>query len=384
MKKIVCATNMPFAQEAFETLGHVRILEGRRICRTDLADTEILAIRSTTKVDRELLEGTGVRFVGTATIGTDHLDISWLEQAGIRWCYAPGCNANSVSEYVTAALLVLARRFNWRLDQMTLGVVGVGHVGSRVVQKAQALGLRVLQNDPPRQRATGDPTFVSLQRLQEEADILTLHVPLTKEGPDPTWHMVNAAFFDRLARPITLINAARGAVVDTEALKRAIRSGRVRHAILDTWEGEPLVDLDLLAAVDLGTPHIAGYSFEGKVMGTVMVYEEACRFLGVLPAWRHEPHMPSPKISEWTVDAAGRREEECLEEAVRSVYDIEADDRRFRAMAAIPDPGGRATFFDRLRREYPERREFPSLRVILRNGSPRLAACFSALGFRRS
>ena len=382
MRSIVCATNMPFAEEAFSTLGPVRILEGRRIRREDLLDTEILAVRSTTRVDRALLEGTPVRFVGTATIGTDHLDIPWLEKAGIYWCYAPGCNANSVSEYITAALLVLARRYGWALEQMTLGVVGVGRVGSRVVEKARALGLRVLLNDPPRQRETGDPGFVPLRRLQEEADLITFHVPLTKEGPDATWHMADESFFQGLARPTVLLNAARGPVVATEALKQAIREGRIRHVVLDTWEGEPLFDLELMAATDLATPHIAGHSFEGKVMGTVMVYQEACRFLGVPPAWRHEPHMPPPPVPRLVIEAGGRRDEEVLADAVLAVYDIEADDRRFRSLAVESDPARRAALFDRQRNEYPMRREFPATVLEVRHASPRLLEKLAALGFR--
>jgi len=382
MRSIVCATNMPFAEEAFGTLGHVRVLEGRRIRREDLLDAEILAVRSTTRVDRTLLEGTPVRFVGTATIGTDHLDIPWLEKAGIHWCYAAGCNANSVSEYITAALLVLARRYGWTLEQMTLGVVGVGRVGSCVVEKARALGLRVLLNDPPRQRETGDPVFVSLRQLQEEADIITFHVPLTKEGPDATWHMADESFFRKLVRPRVLINAARGPVVATEALKQAIRDGRVRHVVLDTWEGEPFVDLELMTEADLATPHIAGHSFEGKVMGTVMVYEQACRFFGVPTAWRHEPLMPPPSVPCLVIEAGGRRDEEILAEAVLAVYDIEADDRRFRSLAEESDPARRAALFDRQRNEYPMRREFPATVLEVRHASPRLLEKLAALGFR--
>jgi len=382
MRSIVCATNMPFAEEAFSTLGQVRILEGRRIRREDLLDTEILAVRSTTRVDRALLEGTPVRFVGTATIGTDHLDIPWLEKAGLYWCYAPGCNANSVSEYITAALLVLARRHGWVLEQMTLGVVGVGRVGSRVVEKARALGLRVLLNDPPRQRATGDPAFVPLRRLQEEADLITFHVPLTKEGPDATWHMADESFFQGLTRPVVLLNAARGPVVATEALKQAIRKGRIRHVVLDTWEGEPNFDLELMAAADLATPHIAGHSFEGKVMGTVMVYQEACRFLGIPPAWRHEPHMPPSPVPRLVIEAGGRRDEEVLADAVLAVYDIEADDRRFRSLTEESDPARRAALFDRQRNEYPMRREFPATVLEVRHASPRLLEKLAALGFR--
>jgi erythronate-4-phosphate dehydrogenase len=355
-------------------------------------DADILAVRSTTAVNAGLLDGSRVRFVGTATIGTDHLDLDYLERAGIRWCHAPGCNANSVSEYIVACLLCLGRRHGFGLEGKTIGVVGVGNVGSRVVQKARALGLRVLQNDPPRERA-GDREresgvghlepgpFVSLDRILAEADIITLHVPLTREGPDATTHLADAAFFRGARRGVIFIDAARGAIVDSDALLRAMDDGAVAHAVLDTWEHEPQYRRDMLDRVDLGTPHIAGHSFEGKVNGTVMVYREACRFLHVPPTWSPESLLPAPLVPEIALDAGGRAEEEALETIVRRVYDVEADDRLFRA-GSVPDDRQRAEIFDRLRREYPVRREFPFTRVTMRNAAPSLVRKVTGLGFR--
>ena len=177
--KILCATSMPYALEAFRTLGETTIVEGRDISPAHLKDVEVLALRSTTRVDEKLLAGSRVRFVGTATIGIDHMDIRYLEKAGIAWCYAAGCNANSVSEYLASALLCLARRHQFRLEGKTIGVVGVGNVGSRVVGKANALGLRVLPNDPPKQLQTADASFQPLERLLAESDILTMHISAT-------------------------------------------------------------------------------------------------------------------------------------------------------------------------------------------------------------
>lgn len=403
--KIICATNMPFAMEAFSTLGDVRIMEGRDIAAGDVKDVEILALRSTTKVDGGLLEGSKVRFVGTATIGTDHLDLGYFDQAGIRWCFAPGCNANSVSEYVTAALLTLGERHGITLEGKTIGVVGVGNVGSRVVAKARALGMRVLMNDPPRERAEVrsqkaesripesteikangktsidvDP-FVSLDQVLAEADVITMHVPLTKEGADKTWHLADEGFFTKAKKGLIFLNAARGPVVDSGALVRAMESGQVSHAVLDTWEGEPAYRPELLAKVDVGTPHIAGHSFEGKVMGTVMVYREACRFLGVPATWSHEPLMPPALVPVLEVDAAGRSDEAVLREVVKRLYDIEADDRRFRE-TAVADDKVRAKAFDRLRKDYPERREFHYTTVRVRNVRPQLQAKLEGLGFK--
>jgi erythronate-4-phosphate dehydrogenase len=393
--RIICATNMPFAEEAFSTLGQVRVMEGRDISPADVRDTDILALRSTTKVDRALLEGSRVRFVGTATIGTDHLDLDYFERAGIRWCFAPGCNANSVSEYVTAALLCLGERHGLTLEGLTLGVIGVGNVGSRVVRKARALGMRVLMNDPPRERAEKNGEagsgrgelepgpFVPLDRILAEADVITVHVPLSKDGPDRTVHLADAAFFGKARKGCLFLNAARGAVVETGALLEALASGQVGHVVLDTWEGEPRYRTDMLARSDLGTPHIAGHSFEGKVMGTVMVYREACRFLGVEPSWSHEPLMPAPLVPQIRVEAGGRPDEAVLRGIVRRLYDIEADDRRLRE-TAVQDAEQRAKHFDRLRRDYPERREFQYTTILSPDASTSLRRKLGALGFSNS
>lgn len=377
---------MPYAEEAFGTLGETRVLDGRGIAAADVRDADILAVRSTTRVGRALLEGSRVRFVGTATIGTDHMDTAYLEDNGIAWCHAPGCNANSVSEYFAAALLRLSRQQGVSLQDKTVGVVGIGNVGRRIVEKAQALGLRVFPHDPPRERREGSrpdrgvPPFVSLDRLLAESDIITLHVPLTREGADPTFHLADAAFFDRAGKGVVFVNSARGAVVETQALLAALADGRVAHAVVDTWEGEPAYNPVLLERTALGTPHIAGHSFEGKVMGTVMVYRAACGFLGVEPGWTAEALLPPPLVPELDVDAAGRSDEAVLWEIVRAVYDIEADDASLRA-TSHGAPQDRADAFDRLRRNYPVRREFRFTKVLARNATDALQAKIRALGF---
>ncbi len=382
--KIVCATNMPFAEESFRTLGETTIVEGRGIRAEQVRDAEVLAVRSTTKINRALLEGSRVRFVGTATIGTDHMDIPWLEERGIRWCFAPGCNANSVSEYLSTALLTLAHRHGLALAGKTIGVVGIGNVGRRVVRKMEALGLRVLQNDPPREEAEGAAaglSFVSLDTILSEADVVTLHVPLTKGGRHPTAGMADADFFRRLKPGCIFVNAARGGLMSTRALLDAMDRGVVRHAVIDTWEGEPAFSRELLDRVDIGTPHIAGHSFEGKVNGTVMVYEAACRFLNAVPSWSVEGALPPPPVPALTVDAAGRRDDDLLWELAHQVYDIEGDDLRLRAGNA-PDDALRAKHFDRLRESYPMRREFPYTRVTVTGASTSLRRTIADLGFR--
>ena len=375
--KTVCVRNMPLAEEAFSTLGDTAVYEGRSLSPDDVRDADILAVRSTRKIDEELLKGSNVRFVGTATIGIDHLDTDYLEQNCIHWCFAPGCNANSVSEYLTAALLCISNKHGFTLRGKTLGVIGVGNVGRRVVAKAEALGLRVLQNDPPRERAeTPTDAFVSLDTLLAESDIVTTHVPMTRTGQDATFHLADEDFFSKLKPGAIFINAARGAVAKTEALLDAINRKHLSHVVLDTWEGEPDFNTELLDAVDIGTPHIAGHSFEGKVMGTVMVYREACRFLGIEPTWTPDKLLPSPLVPTLTVDAKGRGEETVLWEIVSQVYDIKSDDTRMRM--TTPD---RRIHFDAQRKNYPMRREFRFTEVTLNNGSARLAETLKKLGF---
>ena len=379
--KIVCDNNMPYAAEAFGTLGEVVLREGRAISAADVRDAELLITRSTTRVTRELVAGSRLRFYGSAVIGTDHIDIPYLEQAGIPWSAAPGCNAESVSNYLTAALLYLGGKHGFRLEGKTLGVIGVGNVGRRVVAKAHALGLRVVACDPPRRRDAADAdarAFVDLPELLAAADIITCHVPLTRAGADRTFHLLDRAAFARMRPGVVFVNAARGEVIETDALLEVLGS-RVAHAVIDTWEGEPGYRPDLLARADIVSPHIAGHSYEGKVNGTLMVYEKACRVLGVAPVF--QPQLPPPPVPEWGADAAGRADEDVLREAVLAVYDIMGDDQRLRASCG-PDAAARARAFDRQRKEYPMRREFAATTVQVRRASEGLLQKFRALGFR--
>jgi len=376
--RVVADENIPFAREAFSTIGHVDLVPGRSLTAEMVRDCDVLCCRSVTRVGPDLLEGSRVRFVGTATIGVDHVDLDYLRRRGIAFASAPGSNANSVAEYVVAALLVLARRHDLRLEGRSIGVVGVGNVGSRVVRKAEALGMRTLLNDPPLARQTGEPRFLPLEAIFE-ADFVTLHVPLTREGPDPTWHMADAGFFARMRPEAFFINTSRGAVADTEALKQALRRRGLAGAVLDVWEGEPEIDAALLDMAEIATPHIAGYSFDGKVRATEMIYQAACRALGIEPTWRAAPLMPQPQHPRLVLDCSGLDEEDVLREAVLTVYDIEADDRALRCGPS--DPAARGAFFDHLRKTYPQRREFHNTTVVLRGGSPSLAAKFKGLGF---
>jgi len=344
--------NIPCGREAFSRLGTVRSCAGREITAETLKECELLFVRSVTRVNSELLEGTAVRFVATATSGSDHIDKEYLAGAGIGFSDAIGCNANSVAEYVVSALMMLSRRDGFELAGKTIGVIGVGHVGKLVVQKARILGMQVLQNDPPRQRAEPDFNGVSLEEALQ-ADIISVHVPLTKDGEDPTWHLLNKDRLASLRSETILLQPSRGAVVDTKGLKELLQAGTKLTTVLDVWEGEPNIDRELLSLVDVGTPHIAGYSWISKIRGTWIVYEAACRFFGVEADWQ-PPIMPEG-VHTPERDLSGSGDQ--VYDAVTGIYTILEDDARLRAFSG-QDGKTMGQYFDTLRKTYPVRLEF--------------------------
>jgi len=373
---VLADANIPYAEEAFSTLGAVRTRPGRAITPEALRDVDLLIVRSITTVDARLLGGTSVRFVGTCTIGEDHIDKAYLASRGIGFASAPGCNANSVAEYIVAALLALADRHSFALEGKSLGIVGVGNVGGRVLLKAEPLGLRCVLNDPPLLEQSGNPKYRPIEEILD-CDIVTLHVPLEKGGAHPTWHLADERFLRRMKPGAHFLNTARGAVCDNRALKAALEGGHLRGAVLDVWEGEPAVDVELLEMVDIATPHIAGYSFDGKVNGTLQVYEAACRCLGLQPAWEPAPLLPEPDVPELTVYSD---EPDALPRAVRAVYDVMRDDAAMRDMLALPAEAQPA-HFDRLRKEYPRRREFQNTRVAVTPPDEGLEGKLQRIGF---
>lgn len=353
--------NIPYGREAFSTLGEVLTVPGRELRPETVRGAEVLCVRSVSKVSPELLEGSGVRFVGTATIGTDHVDLEYLKARGIGFASAPGSNARSVAEYLTAALLHVFAARGARLRGAVLGIVGVGNVGSRVAEKARALGMKVLLNDPPRAEREGGAGFTELAELLPAADVVTVHVPLEHGGRHPTFHLAGEKFLESLKPGALFVNTSRGAVHDTAALLRAL-DNRLGGAVLDVWEDEPLIDKTLAGRVLLSTPHIAGYSFDGKVAGTRMIFEAACRFLGRPPTWPRSIRLPEPAVplvEECVTDENGavRSTEDLLRSAAAKVYDIRADDAALRETLRSAD-GERGPAFDRLRKNYRVRREF--------------------------
>lgn len=354
--KIVVDKNNPCVEQAFSQFGDVQALRTTEITRESVHDAEILIVRSETKVNKALLDGSAVRFVGSATIGTDHVDLDYLTSTSRRFVSAPGSNANSVAEYVVAALLTLSIKRSEPLREMSIGVIGVGNVGSKVVRAASALGMTVLQNDPPRERANGGSQFLPLDELRE-CDILTIHVPLTMVGEDKTFHLLSEEQFAKMKEGIVIINTSRGSVVDGEALKQALRVGRCSGAVLDVWENEPAIDSGLLEKVDIGTPHIAGYSYDGKVAAVKQLYDAACGHFGRQPNWNSETVPVQHFYPIVILEQNGGTVEQRIHEIVHRWYDIAQDDRRLRRITSFPN-SGQKIYFRQLRSEYGVRREF--------------------------
>ena len=362
----------------FEFLGTVRSRPGRRIHRRDLLDADALIVRSLTRVDADLLEGTSVRFVGTATSGTDHVDRAYLARRGIEFADAAGCNASAVAEYVVAALLEISGRRAFNLGGKTLGIVGVGRIGSRVRRFAEALGLDALVCDPPLQRR-GDRGFVSFDELAGRSDIVTLHVPLTVEGHDATVGMVDDRWLARVRPGTVFVNTSRGEVVDEPALAGAIDDGRIRGAVLDVWCNEPRVDPVLVDRVEIATPHIAGYSVESAQRAASMMRESLAEWSGARPPASDAGSTPGDAgIAEIVVESTGRLEKDA-HKVVSAACDLAIVDRSFRAGVADRFDAGA---YDALRAACLARREFSRYRVRCGGCDPGVRNVLSELGFR--
>ncbi len=355
MVKILVDENMPYARELFSRTGEVVAVPGRPLPEAQLADADGLMVRSVTQVNAALLQDKPVKFVGTATAGTDHIDEDWLEQAGIAFSAAPGCNAIAVVEYVFSALLLLAERDGFQLRDRTVGIVGVGNVGGRLQKRLEAWGVKTLLCDPPRADRGDKEDFHSLDALVEQADILTFHTPLFKSGPYKSWHLADAARLMALKPNTILINACRGPVVDNAALLEVLNMRPDLSVVLDVWEPEPDLSLALLDKVDIATAHIAGYTLEGKARGTTQVFEAWCDFIGQPQQVPLSSLLPTPEFSQISLN--GPLDQPTLKRLVHLVYDVRRDDAPLRKVAAKPGE------FDRLRKQYEERREWSSLQV---------------------
>lgn len=376
--KIIADENIPCVEQAFASLGEVTLLPGRGMQPEHVRDADILLVRSVTAVDAALLEHSTVRFVGSATIGFDHVDRAYLQQRGIGFATAPGCNATSAAEYVVSALLVLAERKNFDLAGKSVGIIGCGNVGSRVRERLSALGMRCVVNDPPLQAQGGHDDFVSLDEALQ-ADVITVHVPYTRDGAYPTHHLVDAAVLRKLQPGALFINTSRGAVTDNRALDTLLAERDDLSVVLDVWEGEPAINMSLLQRVDLGTPHIAGYSLDGKLRGTEMICRSACDWFGLPGRWRAADYLPAGSVVECN-EPGGASVIAMLRAAVFSTYDIRADDVRLRTMLSLP-AGEQSTYFDQLRKEYPVRREFSTTSVLVDDADSECEPILRGLGF---
>jgi erythronate-4-phosphate dehydrogenase len=371
--KIIADDKIPFLKGVLEPFAEVDYIAGSEISPKHVKEADALLIRTRTRCDGILLDGSRVKFIGTATIGYDHVDTIYCDKHEITWKNAPGCNASSVNQYVSSALVYLSRKFDFRLRNRVLGVVGVGNVGSKVVNTAELLGMRVYLCDPPRVRDEGICGFISLEGIIRECDIITFHVPLNCDGEDRTLHMIDSGMLRKLNPGTFIINTSRGEVADTKALLESLEKGNLAGVILDVWENEPRIDSGLLTRCILGTPHIAGYSADGKARGTTMVVRELSKYFNLgMDDW--EPnYIPEPLNEMITVDCLDRDEEDILSEIISTTYRVEEDDQRLREAPAE---------FEKLRGNYPVRREFRAYTLSLVNSWPEIKRICRKLGFK--
>lgn len=371
---IVIDSKIPFIKGVLEPYAEVIYEEGANITPHTIANADALIIRTRTRCDEQLLKNSSVRFIATATIGTDHIDTNYCDLNNIRWTNAAGCNSGSVYQYIASCLAWLATTKQISLSPTTtLGVIGCGHVGSKIVNLGKTLGLNVLINDPPLER-TKKGDFVSLKHLLRHSDIITVHTPLTKSGVDATYHLLNQQTLSFTKSSAWLINSSRGEVIDERALEEAFTQKRFKGFILDVWENEPNVNISLLQKSALGTPHIAGYSADGKAMATQMSVRSLANYFGLdLLTWTPEL-IPSPQNDTLiSIDAKQKCLYETFCEAVLSTYTPTLDDSKLR---------NAPTEFETQRGNYPIRREFQAYQLLLQNDNSQIAKTLSTLGFQ--
>jgi erythronate-4-phosphate dehydrogenase len=373
MIRIIADDKIPFLKGALEPYALITYLPGNQINRNTVSGSDALLIRTRTRCNAELLTGTPVKFIGTATIGFDHIDTLYCKKNDIKWTNAPGCNSSSVQQYMAAALLRISAESGFGLKDKTLGIIGVGNVGSKVQNLANALGMKVLLNDPPRARKERKKIFTSLENLLNESDIITLHVPLNMDGRDKTFHLFNNETFSKIKKGTWFINSSRGEVVETEALKDALGGEKLAGAVIDVWDREPEIDIPLMHMAFLATPHIAGYSADGKANGTSMIVNDLCASFDIPLAGWYPSEIPTPSEPVLTIDCNGKSNEDILRRAVFHTYNIVEDDIRLRF-----DPSR----FEKERENYPVRREFSCYTIDLRDGNDEIKELLKSLGFK--
>lgn len=375
--KIVADSQIPQVEQALAGIAEVRLCHGREISASMLCDADALLVRSVTRVDRALLEGTKVRYVATATSGTDHIDTGYLQERDIGFDSAHGCNARSVAEYVLSALFVLADQLQFNLFSKTAGIIGCGKVGGVLSQMLSSLDIPCVLNDPPLQKVTGDPGFRSLEEALA-ADIVSLHVPLTQCGRYPTLNLINAQALSSMKEDAVLVNTARGGVVDETALLQWLQ-GRERSVVLDVWQNEPDINPQTLAGISIGTPHIAGYSLDARMRATAMIHAGLCRYFDVENDWHSGGDWRYIDRHYLAFDGS-LSDADIIKMAVLAHYDIRSDAASLRRLLEI-DESKHGYFFDELRRNYPVRREFDATSIKLPRGRETVAEKLRAVGF---
>ncbi|TMX59103.1 4-phosphoerythronate dehydrogenase [Vibrio rotiferianus] len=355
--KIIVDENMPYAEELFSQLGEVILKPGRTLTADDLVDVDALMIRSVTKVNAELIsKANKLKFVGTATAGMDHVDQALLQEKGIFFTAAPGCNKVGVAEYVFSVMMVLAQQQGFSVFDKTVGIIGAGQVGSYLEKCLKGMGINVLINDPFKQEEGDSRIFTPLAELIERSDIITLHTPITKDGPYPTHHLIDEKVLNGLRSDQILINAARGPVVDNQALKQRLLKNDGFTAALDVFEFEPEVDMELLPLLAFATPHVAGYGLEGKARGTTMIFNSYCEFLNNELRAHASDLLPTAPVPTMVLDRAW--DEATLHNITQLIYDVRKDDALFRR--EISKPGS----FDLMRKNYWDRREYSAVTLM--------------------
>ncbi len=373
--KIIIDDKIPYIRGAFEDVAEVIYLPGSKTTAEIAKNADAIVTRTRTICNEKLLAGSSVKFIATATIGYDHIDTDYCDAAGIKWTNAPGCNSKSVEQYIASALMVLAETKKLKLKDLCIGIVGVGNVGSKVAKICEIFGMKVLLNDPPRERAEGSDKFVSLETIKNEADIISLHVPLNIKGEDATFHMGNESFFSALKKRPVLINSCRGEVIETDAVKKALKTKQLSSFVCDCWENEPDLDLELLEMTEIATPHIAGYSKDGKAKGTLMSVLAISDFFGLgLNNWQPSGvELPTNPIIE--IDGEGMNEQEVFSKAILHTYDIRHDDKLLRLS---PE------HFEQQRGDYPTRREFQAFTIRTQRVEEKTLEKLELLGFNVS
>ncbi len=374
--RIVADENIPLLMRFFGELGEIIQMPGRDISAADVAEADVLIVRSVTRVDQALLAGSKVKFVGSCTIGVDHIDCDYLQSSGIAFANAPGSNANSVVEYILSCLSILTETHDFSFDRQRVGIVGYGNVGSLLAKRLSKMGVSCCAFDPFVEEA--EVELVDFDELLS-CDVISLHVPLTKDGEHPSYHLFNKSVLSRLSSEQVLINSSRGAVINNADLLEKLRADSEFTAILDVWENEPDIDVELAKRVFIGTPHIAGYSLDGKVAGTEMIYRALCQFLGLPARHKSGQFLEEPPLSKMAFTSMADVDW-CIHTAIRACFDVRHDHSVLRSTLGLPDPERRKAF-DAFRRDYRCRREFSGVKVQLKQVDSELHTKFKALGF---